>query len=553
MGGFCKCCEDDSPCEAVDCCGPEEEFPVITADQVNWDKTGQTTSLDCCCTTANFVWTDPEPLQTCCESLGHYQYRHEAKRNDYGWKLPAGLLARQTGCGGTDCASSDCCLGLPELIATWIFYWQDRFNYYLYARNFWETLEVSYGRQLVQCTGDTEPQCRYYIRTILRGRVEASITSERVNSRGQVLDYLHPCFEYVGPDCPGGCNANPTTLMNIADGDCPPTPPGGDSASVNCQWESVCTTCPYPQPCSDFETPSPCSAVAPVTNADPTPGNCFTSVLPYCIKRIKYFDTKPTLGSYNFSRLDTPLAGCDDLVCGTPCSDDYQDESPIIVNSGGIPTPPWWYTNPPTVVTETTPYVLSGSLCSSPIFSTNGYSATGKTTCCEPDLLISPCTYQPCTSPVTVTQTCKGVNDDPRAAWTGDDPFSCRLPTFYLDGDTSSGPNDITGGCGSRVGCGGGGAGAGGQFNVLCCSPITLAITNCYSSPCVRTKCSTTEPCGSADCCYTYTCDCFCECIDLWQFLGHYADIVDYTITNSGAWTPNSCEFDTFDLPITIS
>lgn len=557
----CYCCDTDPPPECIvdDCCDPEQVFPTInagTGEASQWSKRYQITSTDCCCTTAMFDWIGPSPLTECCEPLGFYQYRHEARRKDYGWKIPSGIIARQTGCGSTNCGDAECCLGLPEVIAEWLFYWQDRFSYYFVAQDYIGSLEVTYGRQLIECDGDETPQCRYYIQTILRGVIQASITTERTNSTGQLIDYLHPCYDYVGPDCDPICGTVSGWSENIkfASGDCDPKVPFTSTADSQCQFESECKTCPYPQTCDvPFANGSECQSSS--VQSDTTPSGCWNQTFPYCVKRIKFFDTEPPLGSYNFSSTDpAPPPGCDLPNCGSECTDSVYTDEPIVMQSGDAPTPPWWYTDPPTIQTTTTTYVLDGSLCSSSYSSAFDFQATGTTSCCGEGLtLIQDCDYAPCESPVTVTQICKSINDDPRLDWTGDNALQCRLETWYLNGNVATGRNDITGGCGNYPGCGGAGAGVGDQYNVPCCAPVSQALTSCYFSPCVKPACNSGQPCGDVSCCFEYTCDCFCECIPLYPYLGHYADLYSYEITNSGSWTPAECIFQISDIVINLT
>lgn len=223
----CYCCGTEVPNECVNdfCCDENELFPEISATtgaSQDWIKRYQSTSADCCCTTAVFDWNGDDPVSECCESLGFYQYRHEALRTDWVWKLPPGLVSRVTGCGATDCGDDECCLDAPEKLAEWLFYWQDRFNYFFRVKLFYTQLEVSYGRQLIECTEtDEEPICRYYIQSILRYRAEAYVSSQRVNSTGRSLEYLHPCYEYTGPAlgydaCDGDCTIDENTKHSIA-------------------------------------------------------------------------------------------------------------------------------------------------------------------------------------------------------------------------------------------------------------------------------------------------------------------------------------------------
>ena len=276
----CYCCDNETgPTCPTACCTSEEVFPTISAGS-NWGLRTRTVSPDCCCVTAVFDYATDDPVYECCDLAGTYAYEVKGVRNDYGWKKWQAIVDVETACGPGECLDGCCLPTEPELISTWEDTVNDEFNYYFSVRFFFESLHVNWGREYIDCPGDAEPQCRYFLKTTIYGRYEAGIYMHQYTTSKRELTYLHPCYEYR-PDVPSLC-------PQLA-------------SSITCEFDNVIfDTCPSPDEMCVFPLSEDC-----INNmqTDSSPSECFYKSETFCVERIKYFDEPPPT-SVSFSDTD---------------------------------------------------------------------------------------------------------------------------------------------------------------------------------------------------------------------------------------------------------
>jgi hypothetical protein len=528
----CYCCNNDEPpanCYVLNCCSEDEVFPEISTPNTNWTPVSQSVSEDCCCVTQVFEH-DPDPVFECCESPGLYSYLHEAVRSDYGYEVSQELINFATQCGGAplcmDDLGVDCCLPQPTKIADWTFEFEHNLEYWFSVKFYYTIMEVTYGKQLVQCDTDEEEVCRYYLKVNLRGRIDSKIVAKHTVRFARDLTYLHPCFEYTGEADVGKCVENDNGILipqeaNICND------PRAFIKNKHCNFEKSCVTCEDAYTC-DVD----CAQTA---NDDVTPTECWGKSIPFCLEYIKWFDEQPDTGRVTFD--DTDILDedhpCPRPLCSINCPDAFGGTfTGTITVSSGVPNAPWWYTNPPTVENTTATLVLNLSRCQANWRCGNNgpYLAGSISTCCDGDGIVSTISCPP--------QDCQGIEIEflsqklVSCVEPADDPLSCRLSGHYLFASPVCG---LTAGIFSSCNV------------VASLDPIVaqicgVGINQGYFPPCIRLKCGTTEPCGDSDCCYSFTCECFCRCVPKFTLDGAFATNT-YDFSASGNWVEKECVF----------
>jgi len=543
----CYCCQGvPGDCDTLDCCSAEEEFPEISVPNINWTQVSRTVSTDCCCVTEIYNYNDPDPVAQCCESPGSYNYLHEAVRSDYGFQISQALINFQTQCGGDpkcmDFFGVDCCLPQPTKICDTSFEFEHDFQYWFQARIYYSTLEIMYGKQLVQCETDEEPVCRYYVKVNLRGRYEAFITCQQTTRRKREVTYLHPCFEYVGQTDIGKCTDDDGILIADQANIC--NDPRGIRNS-QCDFEKTCVTCVDPYPCDDPDTwpanaSGPCSAAS--NQQDTTPSGCWSQAAPFCVQYIKWFDEQPASGQLTFGDADVYATGdpCPLPLCNIGCPPQGSQNSITIFS--GTPDAPWWYDNPPTIETTNATVNVEYSVCMANwrCGDYSNYLAGSITSCCEGGVTaVRSCPPITC-SGTSISYSSQQPIDCVEPT---DDPDRCRLTAVYQFPSPKCGMQEgIFGDCNPVA-----------TLDPLSALSCPSGANPSYFPPCIQSICGTSDPCASSDCCFSWSCECFCSCINRFSLAGIYYATNTYDITVSGGWVEKQCVYDIPDITIELT
>jgi hypothetical protein len=362
MGTFNCCCDGEDPGE---CCDPDTEVaPEISI--AGYTESGHFGNN--CCRTYDFVPISTEPAYSCCETLVIHSARVDCKHEDFIiTKKPPIVLGAPPDC---PFPQEFCCYESLK-VAEFQQYTDLEYITKIAADFYITSLRVVYGRELIQCDPETEPVCRYFIRTILRGYFTASINTQRNGVTSFSNTYIHPCF-VVSPGYEDDYNEG-----------------------TSCNDEEICVSNP--------PIDSPC-----VENRGSK--LCFTINDEFCIQRIKFFDTKPT-GAIILADTDV-IGDCTEPECGDRCGD-YDQQ--VCVSSPVAILPPHWCDEPPTVARESTTYTLDDSACDSisGVIDTESCIVTVKT--CDPQT--------PCDTPESYTVHCDSIA---YPDW-DIDPLECRL------------------------------------------------------------------------------------------------------------------------------
>ena len=523
----CYCCSAGPPEEVCPtaCCDENENWPTF-APGASWQLRSRHINAECCCLTEVFDYIEG-PVKECCLPCGSYSYEMKNESNQYAFRKPPALLNFETQCGTPSCLTSCCQVGDPELIATWVTTMNDEFTYFFQARFLFNSLEIKYGKEFIQCPGEEEPVCRYFLKYTIFATYGARIEQTQLLTVKRELSYLHPCWNY-NPDFKSSCPQW--------------------ASSVECEFDKVII-----DRCND-----------PDQQCGWPPAECCEGFLPcvigngqFCVERIKYFDEPPS-GMITFGEddINTPPGGnpeeyCTDPYCDTVCNNGYTTEVEI---RSGIPLPPFWYTNPPTVNSVSTTYLVEWDFCNA--LGMHLYPTAGAfQNCCDnpPVVIFTPCDPVSCQNPqVEVTVVCEGLdfNED---TWVYD-PEDCRLSSSV----------SYTGSFGGECGYARG-------------NPVGLPIVgevfandgNCYFpllglwdrqhpacgawiGNCISYIPAGEDSCPAGDCYATFTCGgCFCYCNPTFVFAFYQSNAVSFT--TSGSWMEQSCSYTGFNLMITVN
>ena len=528
----CYCCDGGGPPEEVcptACCDEEENWPTF-APGASWSLRFRGLNEDCCCLTEVFDYTEG-PVQECCEPCGSYSYEMTNESDQYAFRVPPAVLNFFLQCGEPFCLESCCQTGTPEHIATWKTTMNDEFSYFFVARIFFDSLEIKYGKEFIQCPGEEEPVCRYFLKYTIFARYEARIEQRQHLTLKRELTYLHPCWTYdpnVKSTCPQLASSVRCEFDEVVIDRC-------GAPEVQCQWPA--------DDCCYGET------------------MCASSFGSFCVERIKHFDEPPD-GTIVFDDEDigTPPGGdpeeyCDEPYCDTNCNNGYVSE--VVLNSG-TPTAPYWYTDPPTVNSVSTTYLVEWDWCNA-LGNFLWPSVGAIQSCCvdPPVALSTTCEPTSCEDPqVEVVVTCEQL-DFNEETWIYD-PEDCRLSSSvsYFAIDTTGCGYDR----GNPVGLNivgevfaNGGAcffptdGMWSQQHPACGPWIGNCISylpNVEDAPCP----------GAEDGCFTqFSCDgCFCYCYNNFMPTAFYQSN-EVNFTTSGGWATQTCNYTGFNLTITVN
>ncbi len=540
----CYCCTPGDPGEVCPtaCCAEDEDWPTF-APGVNWSLRSRLINQDCCCLTEEYDYTG-EPVEECCELAGNYEYVMSGERDDFAFKKTIAKLEQETQCAPPSCPEDCCQNNTPELVATWVDTFTHTQNFFFVARVIFDALQIKYGKEFIQCPGDEEPVCRYFMKYTIFGHYEARIDIEHIVNSKRENTYLHPCWTYT---------------------DDPSTPCTALRSSVRCNFdETIIHLCEEDEQSCEWP-PDPCCFGAP---------SCLQAFDNFCVERIKYFDEPPSgLIGFTDEDINTPPGGnpeeyCEDPICDSNCNNGYSEG--IYIYSG-TPTPPFWYTNPPTKVSTTYNFLVEWDWCNNPSLGFLYSTVAAPLSCCEPATSLSVfCDPVSCEDPeTTISITCEQFTDA-RLNITPDPPETCRLPFYYIGpGATDPECGELPGGENTGV------------ASILCNSlggspPVVSqgspATTNCigcffpFNGPldqqapacgpwvgnCMQ-YIPAEEPACDEDCFVNVNCGgCFCYCVPKFLNYGFFSSNTA-SFTTSGSWSQKSCIYTGFNLTITVN
>lgn len=512
------CCTGAPPGECPHaCCDPEEALPTFQPNPTNpsqWVRVNRTVDLDCCCVQETFNYVPTAPVFSCCDLLGFYEYLQSYEREDFGWKKWPWLVQQQTQCCPPVCPDNDdCCIPDPPIkISEWQDTYRDRLNYYFPTEFFLDSMKVIWGRELITCPGDTEPQCRYFLKTITNGHFNARVTTERITNWKRELIFLHPCWDYTGTPRPGYPQAR-------------------------CEFDDTTTRCSFPAESCDIDDDRP-QECKDLDETDNQPPGCWVEGGGFCFERIKFFTSAIPAGTVTFTDADiwdNTSAFCSHPVCDSPCDDGYISD--VEVQSPKGVEPPKWYTYPPIVASTTTNYLLDWDFCAA--------SQGGISSCCPGDEAfpcVAICPPADCVAPtISINVTCAQLNRPPE--WLNTNPLVCELKTWYINGDEDQGADDLIGSLivDNAQGC------------LFLEDPSVGAIQWPFSH-CIAPKPVTAEnPCEPSDCYQGWSCGgCFCDCLPLFPaYVAASSNKIAVQV--DGSWTDRSCVYSSPNIPIGVS
>lgn len=535
----CYCCNAGPPGEVCPtaCCDENENWPTF-APGASWQLRTRRINAECCCLTEVFDYIEG-PVEECCLPAGTYEYILYGERNDYAFRKRAAHLNFLTQCAPPQCPT-DCCHGTtPELVATWKDTHTHTFNYFFAARIWFDSLEIKYGKELIDCPGDAEPVCRYFIKYTIYGRCEAKVNTEEILHYKRELLYLHPCWTYA-PDLPNSC----TQFTSLS----------------SCEFdETLVHRCIDPEQICSWPDDECCEQE----------DGCLQGVNTFCVERIKYFDEAPE-GTIVFGEgdINTPPGGnpeeyCADPYCDTVCNNGYTTEVEI---RSGTPLPPFWYTDPPTKISTDYTYLVEWDWCNAPGFFLHSTVAAPESCCPPVTALTTSCAPVACEDPnTTVTITCETFTD-PRVNIVPEAPDVCRLKFYWVgpgagadecgafSGGPSTGAASIF--CNAVVGDPPGASDDNAQTvqNCIGCGfDVNGPYSNCrWQGNCMRYIPPGEETCDP-DCYASHICDgCLCSCVPLFLDYGFFSSNTA-NLTTSGSWMEQSCSYTGFNLTITVN
>lgn len=350
----CPCC--DSP--PTECCD-DETPPTVTI--AGYTGQGITWSPQECCWRQSYTPNELVPAHECCIEVCEYEIRTDCTTDLYAFETVNFPTTTFPNC---PFPQNICCLDGPVKIATFVTSEIDRQTNVFAVKFYIESINIQWGKEVLECPAGTEPSCRWYMIATFNCRFDAAVNSSMYGAYTLENTFLHECFYWTGS-------------------------PVNDSG-YNCSPEEACEQVPN----QIFES---CSDTRPIL--------CDSSDTQYfCVQRIRYFNVRPE-GTLTFTSSNV-INDCQAPTCDyyTYCGGVQEGgfDQTVCVESPDTIKAPYYCIDPPTISSVTTNYVMDQSQC--PWVNYIDSECLTNQVACLPT--------GSCSSPITVSVTCESLDYD---------------------------------------------------------------------------------------------------------------------------------------------